>query len=77
MGPNPNGPCLESCDRTIRYSGFFGVRSVGRVGDFLDWYLEDHPRTCKWLITGDRFCPLKDRVVGPLPNGRFMAYTQG
>jgi len=32
-------------------------------------YLEDHPRTCKWLIThGDRKSP-KDRVVEPLPNG--------
>ena len=30
--------------------------------------------TCKWLITmGDRKSP-KDRVVGPLPNGLFMAY---
>ena len=25
-----------SCDRAIRFSGFFGVRSVGPVGDFLD-----------------------------------------
>ena len=36
MGPNPNGPRLGSCDRAIRYSGFFGVRSVGPVGDFLE-----------------------------------------
>ena len=27
MGPNPNGPRDVSCDRAIRYSGFFGVRS--------------------------------------------------
>ena len=27
MGPNPNGPRSVSCDRAIRYSGFFGVRS--------------------------------------------------
>ena len=26
----------ESCDRVIRYPGFFGVRSVGPVGDLLD-----------------------------------------
>ena len=26
MGPNPNGPRSVSCDRAIRYSGFFGVR---------------------------------------------------
>ena len=25
-----------SCDRVLRYSGFFGVRSEGPVGDFLD-----------------------------------------
>ena len=36
MGPNPNGPRSVSCDRAIRYSGLFGVRSVGPVGDFLD-----------------------------------------
>ena len=38
MGPNPNGPRLVSCDRATRYSGFFGVRSVGPVGDFLRLY---------------------------------------
>ena len=33
-----NGPRSVSCDRAIRYSGFFGVRSfVGPVGsDFLE-----------------------------------------
>ena len=30
MGPNPNGPYQVSCNRAIRYSGFFRVRS-GRV----------------------------------------------
>ena len=29
--------------------------------------------TCKWLVTMVDKSP-KDRVVGPLPNGRFMAY---
>ena len=33
-----NGPL--SCDRAIRYSGFFGVRSVGPVGNFLDRYIQ-------------------------------------
>ena len=29
MGPNPNGPTDQvSCDRAIRYSGFFGVRET-------------------------------------------------
>ena len=35
--------------------------------------------TCKWLIINnhdDRKSP-KDRVVGPFPNGRFMAYKWG
>ena len=39
MGPNPNGPCSVSCDRAIRYSGFFRGpfsgscwRFLGRVG---------------------------------------------
>ena len=31
-------------------------------------YLEDHPRTCKWLITMVVVSPPR-RVVGPLPNG--------
>ena len=39
-------------------------------------YLEDHPRTCKWLITMVDKSP-KDRVVGPLANGRFMACKWG
>ena len=39
-------------------------------------FLEDHPRTCKWLITMVSFRPLS-RVVGPLPNGLFMAYKRG
>ena len=30
-----NGTRSGSCDRAIRYSGFFGVPSVGPVGDFL------------------------------------------
>ena len=38
-------------------------------------YLEDHPRTCKWLITLVSKPP-KDRVV-PLTNGLFMAYKWG
>ena len=36
MGPNPNGAPSKLLGRAIRYSGFFGVRSVGPVGDFLD-----------------------------------------
>ena len=37
MGPNPNGPYRRSCDRAMRYSGFFGVRGPrGTVGDFLE-----------------------------------------
>ena len=34
---------------------------------FLPRHLEDHPRTCMWLITMVSFCPLS-RVVS-LPNG--------
>ena len=37
--------------------------------------LEDHPMTCKWLITMVIVSPLS-RVI-PLPNGRFMAYKWG
>ena len=35
-------------------------------------YLQDHPRTRKWLIPMVCKSPKspKDRVVGPLPNGR-------
>ena len=38
-------------------------------------YLEDHPRTCKWLISMVSFRPLSR--VGSLPNGRFMADKWG
>ena len=40
--------------------------------DYITPYLEDHPRTCKWLITMVIVSPLS-RVV-PLTNGLFMAY---
>ena len=32
------GPRSVSCDRAIGYSGFFGVSSVGPVGDFLELF---------------------------------------
>ena len=40
-----------------------------------NWYLEDHPRTCKWLVT--MIIVIKSPisgVVGPLPNGVSMVY---
>ena len=37
-----NGPRSVSCDRAIRYSGFFGVQSVGPVGDFLEFLGMQH-----------------------------------
>ena len=42
-------------------------------------YLEDHPRTDGYVvfITMVSNKSPKDRVVGPLPNGRFMAYKWG
>ena len=43
----------------------------------LQGLLEDHPRTCKWLVPL-LVSPPKNRVVGPLPNGRFfMATSEG
>ena len=45
-------------------------------GDPWEWYLEDHPRTCKWLITMV-IVSLISRVVGPLPNGLFMTHKRG
>ena len=38
--------------------------------------MEDHPSGCKWLITMVIVSPIS-RVVGPLPNGLFMAYKWG
>ena len=35
-------------------------------------YLEDHPRTCKWLISMVIISPLAG--VLPFPNGHSMAY---
>ena len=37
--------------------------------------LEDHPRTCKWLVTMVIVSPLN--VVIPLTNGFSMAYKWG
>ena len=43
----------------------------------IDWnYLEDHPRNCECLIPMVIASPLS-RVVGPLPNGRFMSFKRG
>ena len=42
-----------------------GMGQESRMGHV---YLEDHPMTCKWLITMDH----GDRVVGPLSNGFFL-----
>ena len=59
--------------RAEQFQVFFewNVPSQNGLGN----YLEDHPRTCKWLITMVNKSP-KDRVV-PLPNGLFMAYIWG
>ena len=38
------------------------------AGGFLE-HLESHPSGCKWVMVPG--------VVGPLPNGRFMAYQWG
>ena len=38
-------------------------------------YLEDHPRTRKWLITMVIVSPLNGVI--PLPHGLMLAYKQG
>ena len=52
----------------------FKILHPGRLTWFT-WDLEDHPMTCKWLISMVSKSP-KDRV-GSLPNGRFMADKWG
>ena len=57
-----NGPRFVSCNRAIRYSGFFGVRSLGPVGDFLE-------RMIPWIIRlpilkGQGFFPVDGRSWG-------------
>ena len=54
----------------------FNVQWDPRFATHTTPYLEDHPSGCKWLITMVIVSPLS-RVVGPLPNGLFMAYTWG
>ena len=39
-------------------------------------YLEDHPRTCKWVITMVIVSPLRIGLF-PFQIGRFMAYKWG
>ncbi len=41
------GPLSKLPKRAIRYSGFFGVRSMGPVGDFLECLVENEK--CKKL----------------------------
>ena len=58
-----NGPRFVSCNRAIRYSGFFGVRSLGPVGDFLE-------RMIPWIIRlpilkGQGFFPVDGRSWNP------------
>ena len=59
MGPNPNGPRSVSCDRAIRYSGFFGVRSVGPVGQ-ISWI-------GNWMAFWGGF-KLRVRLTAPVKN---------
>ena len=65
-----------TCDRINGLSPThkWGTWQIPRENDTYWICLEDHPMTCKWLMVG--FRPLTG-VVGPLPNGRFMAYKWG
>ena len=55
---------LWSCNEKRRAS--FSERKMGPKMEYP--HLEDHPMTCKWLITMVIVSPLTG-VVGPLPNG--------
>ena len=61
------------------YLRFYGLIPEARVNTVINgWhYLEDHPMTCKWLITMVRVTKSPNWGCEPLPNGRFMAYTWG
>ena len=61
---NPYHP-LQEPEKSIDYARVLDVLEVA-------CYLEDHPRTCKWLVTMVIVSPLS-RIVGPVPNGLFMA----
>ena len=61
MGPNPNGPRSVSCDRAIRYSGFFGVRETWVLLE-ISWIETNHiffgpsPFILRHLL-GFQWCP--------------------
>ncbi len=76
---------LNSWDplKTIPEETLLSSVSVFKTAPTISWiksktlkinHLEDHPMTGKWLITKVSLSPRKSRVVGPLPNGLFMAY---
>ena len=57
------------------HGGWLGwIFSPGTI--LMNTCLEDHPMTCKWLITMVIVGPLS-RVMGPLPHGLSMAYKWG
>ena len=62
IGPYQRTPDQVSCDRAIRYSGFFGVRSVGPVRDFLEWRAR--------IISTFSLLPFKPRIRGHWTSSR-------
>ena len=64
----------RNCPNWLPLVPRLGLNWLSRV---MQW-LEDHPRTCKWLINHADRKSHKDRVVGPLPNflnGLYMGVT--
>ena len=71
-GPNPNGPYQVSCDRAIRYSGFFGVREKWVRPLEISWIglsVRDDipPGKDRWLITFDALGEIHGRLQFALP----------
>ena len=65
----------------VRINGFslptYKWDILGLIETRLTWRIGPHDVTDTWLITMVIVSPLIPGVVGPLPNGRFMAYKWG
>ena len=59
----------ENHSSALKVSNSMSASGASKVGG--ETFLEDHPRTCKWLITMAIVSPLTGVV--PFTNGLFMA----
>ena len=69
--PPPPGPLKLQICRPLRAKRQLQRPILMETKGGVPYYLEDHPRTWKWLISmASIVSPLRMGFLGPLPNGR-------